>query len=111
MIVGGLIAAAAGLLLIGMSVAMQRERLPRNSIAGVRTPATMRSDAAFRTANKVAAPLTGAGGVFFVAGGLTAAILSRPATAAPALLAGVVVGAVACVVGGIRGVRAARGLN
>lgn len=48
---------------------------------------------AFRIANKKAAPLTAAGGVFFVACGLATAFLGRPSTPI-ALLAGVLAGAV-----------------
>jgi hypothetical protein len=39
----GVIIALGGLLLIWLSVRMRPERLPRNSMAGVRTRATMRS--------------------------------------------------------------------
>ncbi|HEV7650651.1 MAG TPA: SdpI family protein [Actinophytocola sp.] len=47
------------------------ERLPRNRFAGVRTPATLRSDRAFVVANKVAGlPVAVAGGVALVCGAL-----------------------------------------
>jgi hypothetical protein len=58
MIVPAVIVILAGLGLIWLAVASWQERLPRNGLAGVRTPATMRSDQAFKVANKVAAPLT-----------------------------------------------------
>jgi SdpI/YfhL protein family len=103
----GVLIVLTGLLMIWLSVRMQRGRLSRNSIAGVRTRSTMRSEDAFRIANKAAAPFTAAGGVFFMAGGVATAIL-RPATAGPALLAAVLAGAVACVTGGVLGVRAIR---
>jgi hypothetical protein len=46
-----------------------REKLPRDRGAGVRTAATLRSDEAFRVANKVAGmPTVVAGGVGVVAG-------------------------------------------
>ncbi len=51
----------AGLGLIWLAVASWQGRRPRNGLAGVRTRATMRSDQAFKVANKVAAPLTAAG--------------------------------------------------
>jgi hypothetical protein len=39
-----------------------QQRLPRNRFAGIRTAATLRSDAAFSAANRVAAVALGAGG-------------------------------------------------
>jgi SdpI/YfhL protein family len=56
-------------LVVGLAIAVVgvlglRERLPRNRFGGVRTPATMRTDRAFRVANKVAGlPLAVAGAV------------------------------------------------
>ncbi len=76
-----------GLLLIWVAIRMWQGRLPRNSIAGVRTPTTMRSGEAFDIANKAAAPLAVAAGVFLTAGGLAAAILAD-SEGATALLAG-----------------------
>lgn len=67
MIVGGVILALAGLVVIGVAIRGWQGRLPRNFVAGVRTPATMRSDEAFQIANKVAAPLAVAGGAVMVA--------------------------------------------
>jgi len=55
-----------------------REKLPRDRGAGVRTPATLASDDAFRIANKVAGLPTMVGGVVGVAGG--AAALAMPTT-------------------------------
>jgi hypothetical protein len=45
------------------------ERLPRNRFGGVRTPATLRSDEAFRVANKVAGLPVTVAGLVGVAGG------------------------------------------
>jgi uncharacterized membrane protein len=69
------VVALGGLVVIGVGIRGWQERLPRNFIAGVRTPATMRSDEAFRIANKVAAPLEVAGGAVMVAGGALATVL------------------------------------
>jgi threonine/homoserine/homoserine lactone efflux protein len=52
----GVIVALGGLLLIWVAIRMWQGRLPRNSIAGVRTPTTMRSSEAFDIANKAAEP-------------------------------------------------------
>jgi uncharacterized membrane protein len=49
-----LLVASAGLLTVGLLG--WRRWLPRNRFAGIRTPATLRSEAAFRAANRVAAP-------------------------------------------------------
>ena len=62
-----LLAAGAALLTVG-SLGWLRW-LPRNRFAGVRTPATLRSEAAFRAANRVAAPSVLAAGGFCAAGG------------------------------------------
>lgn len=53
----------AGLVILWFAVRLRQGRISRNSTVGVRTPSTMRSDAAFETANKAPAPPTGTGGV------------------------------------------------
>jgi uncharacterized membrane protein len=103
----GVIIALGGLLLIWVAIRMWQGRLPRNSIAGVRTPTTMRSSEAFDIANKAAAPLAVAAGVFLTAGGLAAAILADD-EGATALLAGTLACAALAIVGGVIGVRACR---
>lgn len=62
-----LLAAGGGLITVGLLG--WRQRLPRNRFAGVRTPATLRSDAAFIAANRVAAPPVLAAGAICAAGG------------------------------------------
>ena len=62
-----LLAAGGGLVTVGLLG--WRRRLPRNRFAGVRTPATLRSDAAFVVANRVAAPPVLAAGAVCAAGG------------------------------------------
>jgi SdpI/YfhL protein family len=79
-----------------------RERLPRNRFAGVRTPATLRGERAFRVANKVAGlPITVAGAVGVVSGAVG---LAAGWVVALVGLVGMVVIAVA---GGVLGHRAA----
>ena len=107
MIGPGVIIALVGLLVIWVAIRMWQGRLPRNSIAGVRTRATMRSSEAFYTANKAAAPLAVTAGVFLTAGGLAAAILAD-SEGATALLAGALTCAALAIAGGIIGVRACR---
>ncbi len=61
----------AGLLLLTTAGLGARGRLPRNRFAGVKTPATLASDAAFAAAHRAAAvPLGAAGAVATVAGGV-----------------------------------------
>ncbi|MGP3913014.1 SdpI family protein [Nonomuraea sp. 10N515B] len=50
-------------------------RLPRNNVAGVRTPSTMRSETAFRVANKAAGVPTLTGGGVALAGAVAAWLL------------------------------------
>ncbi len=99
-----LLAAGAGLLTVGLLG--WRRRLPRNRFAGVRTPATLRSDAAFVIANRVAAPpVLAAGGVCAV-GGALALGASGPALFVIVTVAGA--GAVGLVLaGGLLGHRVA----
>jgi SdpI/YfhL protein family len=62
-----LLVAGAGLLTIGLLGWWRR--LPRNRFAGVRTPATLRSEVAFVVANRVAAPPVLGAGAICTAGG------------------------------------------
>lgn len=99
-ILGGLLVAWGGYL--GWS-----GRVHRNRYAGVRTPATMRSDEAFAVGNKVAAVPTMAAGAAGVAGGL--ASLAMPAGMGTIIAATIgVIGLLALVAaGGVLGSRAA----
>lgn len=65
----GVLLVLAGLALLAVAVLGARSRLPRNRWAGVRTPATLRSDAAFAVAHRVAAaPLAAAAAVSVACG-------------------------------------------
>lgn len=109
MIVPAVILIVVGLVLIVLAVASWQGRLPRNFVAGVRTPTTMRSDQAFKVANKVAAPLTAAGGAVLVLGGVLAALLGQ-SSAAHVLLICALACAVLCCLGAVKGIRATRTL-
>jgi SdpI/YfhL protein family len=63
----GALLVLVGLALITVAVLGGRRRLPRNRFVGVRTAASLRSDAAFAVANQVAAVPLGAAGVVAVA--------------------------------------------
>lgn len=89
-----------------VAVASLSGRLPRNRWAGVRTPASMRNDATFALANKVAGPTMLAAAGLLAIGGVGALLLDT----LPGMI-GVVVALVAAVVtagtGGSIGARAA----
>jgi uncharacterized membrane protein len=103
----GVVIVLAGLLIVWLAIRSWQGRLSRNYVAGVRTRSTMRSDEAFRIANKAAAPFSLVGGLLFIVTGVVAAIVSA-STATAVLLTGVVLAGVVIVVGGVTGVRAAR---
>jgi hypothetical protein len=97
-----------GIALLTVAVLGVRRRLHRNRWAGVRTPASLRSDAAFAIANQVAAaPLGGAGAVALAAG--IALLAGAPGVLGWTLLAVSLAGVfVLAGVGGVAGDRAAR---
>lgn len=66
----------AGLVLLAAAVLGARGRLRRNRWIGVRTAETLRSDAAFVLANRVAAAPVGAAGAVALAGG--AVLIAEP---------------------------------
>jgi len=61
-VVGSIVLALGGVILIGVGFAGLLGRLPRNRWAGVRTPSSLASDHAFTLANRVAGPAVLAGG-------------------------------------------------
>lgn len=83
------------------------ERLPRNRYSGVRTPATMRGDRAFRVGNKVAGPPTLAGGVVGLAGAILAWAMPTDGGLLTVVIVGTAVMLTLTIVGGVRGARAA----
>ncbi len=97
-----LVPLVVGLVVTPVGLLGLRERLPRNRFAGVRTPATLRSERAFRVANKVAGlPVTVAGAVG-VAGG-AAGLAAGPVVAIVSLVGMLAI----AVAGGMLGHRAA----
>jgi uncharacterized membrane protein len=97
----------AGLVILWFAVRLRRGRISRNSAVGVRTPSTMRSDAAFETANKAAAPLSGAGGAVMAVGGVLAVVMPRH-LAGGFIFGGVGVSLLLILLGSAIGVRASR---
>jgi uncharacterized membrane protein len=107
MLIPAIIEILAGLLCLWLANAMWHERLPRNGIAGVRTASTMRSDEAFRVANKAAAPLTAVGAAVLIIGGALAAAVPQRYIGIPTF-AGVLLFVALAILGGVRGVQACR---
>ena len=81
-------------------------RLRRNPLAGIRTGATLRSDAAWQSGHVAAVPWADAAGVAFAAGGLLGLAL-RTSAFPVALLGGVLVGTALLLTGTVRAGRAA----
>lgn len=75
----GVVLVIAGVALLTVGLLGWRQRLPRNRFAGIRTPATLRSDAAFIAANRVAAPPVIAAGAVCTVGGALALVSAGPA--------------------------------
>jgi hypothetical protein len=100
----------AGAALLAVAVLGARSRLRRNRWAGVRTRATLRSDAAFALANRVAAAPTGAAGLIALVGG-AALLAGASGTLGWVLFTVSTVGLVALAgLGGVVGDRAAAAL-
>jgi uncharacterized membrane protein len=101
------IVAGAGLLTVGLLGWWRR--LPRNRFAGIRTPATLRSEAAFSAANRVAAPPVLAAGAVCAAAGVLA--LGMDGLALTVIIAVAGAGAAGLLLaGGLLGHRAATGI-
>jgi hypothetical protein len=100
----------AGAALFTVAALGARSRLPRNRWAGVRTRATLRSDAAFALANRVAAVPVGAAGAVALAGGVV--LLAGPGAALGWVVLAVAAAGVLGLAGfgGLAGDRAARAL-
>jgi hypothetical protein len=107
MLVPAIAEVLAGLIVVWLAIRMRQGRVARGSAVGVRTPSTMRSDAAFETANNAAAPWAGAGGAILAVCGVLAAVLPRH-LAGVFIFGGVGVFLAFCVLGAASGVRASR---
>jgi hypothetical protein len=107
MLVPAIAEVLAGLIVVWLAIRMRQGRVSRGSAAGVRTRSTMRSDAAFETANKAAAPVAGAGGAILAVCGVLAAVLPKHLAGA-FIFGGVGVFLLLCLLGAATGVRASR---
>jgi len=107
MLVPAIAEVLAGLIVVWVAIQLRQGRIQRGSAVGVRTPSTMRSDAAFETANKAAAPVAGAGGAVLAVGGVLAAVMPRHLAGA-FIFGGVGVFLLLCLLGAATGVKASR---
>ncbi|HUA31443.1 MAG TPA: SdpI family protein [Streptosporangiaceae bacterium] len=107
MLVPAIAEVAAGLIVVWLAIRLRQGRVPRGSAVGIRTPSTMRSDAAFETANKTAAPFAGTGGAIMAAGGVLAAVMPKHVAGA-FMFGGVGVFLLSILLGAATGVRASR---
>jgi uncharacterized membrane protein len=99
----------AGICLAAVGWLGWQARLRRNSIAGVRTSATMRNDEAFRVGNRAAGPATVAAGFVAVLTGVAvmSGVGGQGAASAVPLVGAALILALA-VLAGVRGHQAAR---
>jgi hypothetical protein len=102
----GIVMVVAGCLVVVAGVLGWTGRLPRNGLVGLRIPATLRSDRAFRAGNRAAGPATTAGGIAAVASGFVAIAVPGPDVKGTVLIGALVLAALA-VAGAIAGARAA----
>jgi hypothetical protein len=107
MLVPAIVEVVAGLVVSWVAVRMWQGRVKRGLGVGVRTPSTLRSDAAFAAANKAAAPVTCAGGAVMAVCGVFAAAVPRHLVGG-FIFGGVGVFLITCILGAAVGVRAAR---
>jgi hypothetical protein len=107
MLAPAIVEVLADFIVLWLAVRMRQGRVARGSAAGVRTRSTMRSDAAFETANKAAAPLAGAGGAVLAVCGVLAAALPKHLFGV-FVFGGMGVFLVLCLLGAATGVRASR---
>jgi hypothetical protein len=107
MLVPVIVDVIAGLIVVWVAIRGWEGRLSRDGAVGVRTPSTMRSDAAFESANKAAAPLAGAGGGVLAICGVLGVVFPRH-FAGVFIFGGVGALLVLCLLGAAVGVRAAR---
>ncbi|GAA4856995.1 hypothetical protein GCM10025787_46600 [Saccharopolyspora rosea] len=100
-----LVLGGIGLLLLGWRGL--RAQLSRNRYVGVRTPAALRSEDAFRLANRVAGPANLAGGAVAVLAGISLPALASTFSVVMVAVIGLVGAFALMAVGGVIGNRAA----
>jgi uncharacterized membrane protein len=102
----GVVLLVVGAALLTVGLLGWRRQLPRNRFAGIRTAATLRSDAAFLAANRVAAPPVLVAGAVCAIGGALA--FGTEGTALPVIVGVTGAGAIGLLLaGGLLGHRVA----
>lgn len=102
---------ASGILLIWMALATASGRLKRNHFAGIRTPSTMASDAAWLAAHRRTQKSTVIGGTAMIVSGLVAALPLTAWMLAGAVLLGSGIMVTCLIAGACVGGRAARAVT
>jgi hypothetical protein len=114
-LIGGGTMFVAGLLIMWLGDRAAAGKLSRNRWAGIRTPSTLKSDAAWEIAHEVGGPWMSRGGLLGAVGGLCGVLAgllgSSEGWVAGFALAGAAGMVVMLVAGTILGARAARGLD
>ena len=112
MVLVGLLMVVAGIAVVVVAELGRIGRLRCNALAGIRTPATMRSDEAWLAAHRAGFGPTAAGGAAAVVSGIAATVLAiAEGDAAPAaviVLVGAALLAAGALAGCVAGVAAAR---
>ncbi|MBD8078393.1 SdpI family protein [Cellulosimicrobium arenosum] len=104
------VATGLAVLVWAMTLAAARGVLPANGLAGIRTPATQRSEAAWEAAHRAALPVVSVAAVLVVAAGVVVLLAGMPDGVTPEAAGLTLLGAqaVAVVVAAVVADRAAR---
>ena len=99
-----------GAVFLWLAWLMQNERLPRNGLVGMRTKATMASEAAWNASHRASAWSVALAGVILLAAGLWLLLTRQSASLNRNVVLGTCVGIlVVIVVGGVQADRVAKG--
>jgi uncharacterized membrane protein len=103
-------AVVLAVLVVAMTRAAARGRLPANGLLGIRTPATQRSDTAWRAGHRAAFPVVTWGGLVVLFGALAVLVGAVPSAFTPetAGLVLIALEGIVVVVGAVVADRAAR---
>jgi uncharacterized membrane protein len=108
LMIAAIVAIAAGIGLTVVALRQRAGRLRRNWFVGLRTPATLRDDGAWRAAHAATGGLVLVAGPLMVAGGMLALALPSETATTVALAAGIGLAVVLLLGAAVRGHRAAR---
>jgi uncharacterized membrane protein len=111
-LIGGITMLLSGLVIMWLAGRMASGRLRRNRWAGIRTPATLKSDDSWNAAHEAAAHLMSAAGTLAAVGGLTGMIAGLlglgEGVVAGLILGGAALMTILLIAATVKGVRVAR---